>query len=124
MIHKFVRFVVVGVAGFGVDAGLTVGLSKLGLSPILARIPALICAIFSTWYLNRIFTFNVEALPNRAELSRYFLVAITSAMLNFLLYSALVHQSIAPFFAVAIATLSLMILSFFAYKTFAFRSGQ
>lgn len=124
MIDKFVRFVVVGVVGFGVDAGLTVGLSKFALSPIVARIPALICAIFSTWYLNRMFTFKVEELPNRKELARYFLVAITSAVLNFLVYSALVYNSIAPFYAVAIATLLLMILSFFAYKTFAFRSAQ
>jgi putative flippase GtrA len=124
VIRKFARFVVVGVIGFGVDAGLTVGLSKSGFSPIVARIPALICAIFSTWYLNRIFTFEVEARPSRAELARYFFVAIISAMLNFTLYSVFVYNMIAPFYAVAIATLSLTILSFFAYRTFAFRAGR
>jgi putative flippase GtrA len=82
--------------------------------------PALICSIFSTWYLNRIFTSKVEKLPNREELARYFFVAITSAVLNFILYLALVYNPIAPRYAVAIATLSLTILSFFAYKTFAF----
>lgn len=124
MIRKFARFVVVGVVGFGVDAGLTVGLSKVGLSPIVARIPALVCAVFSTWYLNRMFTFEVEEPPNREELVRYFFVAISSALLNFILYSAFVYNSIAPLYAVAIATLSLTILSFFAYKTFAFRAGK
>lgn len=121
MSKQFVRFVLVGCVGFCIDAGLTYALSSFGLSPLLARIPAIALAILATWLLNRLLTFEVEQPRSARELMRYFSVAILSAVLNYGVYTALVLAGVLPLLAVAIATLLLMCFSFFGYKLFAFR---
>ncbi len=117
----FVRFVVVGVIGFVVDGGGTWLLVRAGLPPLAARVPALASAIVVTWLLNRTLTFRVEAPKSQAELTRYAVVALSSALLNFLLYGALVTAGVTPFLAVALATVTLLLYSFFAYRRVVFR---
>lgn len=57
-IGRFLRFGLVGVAGFVVDAGLTQGLVDLvHWPPLVARLPAFAAAVLTTWALNRRFTF-------------------------------------------------------------------
>ena len=119
---RFLRFLIVGGVGFLIDAGLVYGLSRLGMSPIFARIPAISMAILVTWVLNRKLTFAVENPASAGELTRYLGVALISALLNFAVYSALVVAGILPVDAVGIATIALMFFSFFGYKLFAFRA--
>lgn len=121
MTSKFVRFLFVGGIGFIVDAGGTLLLTQLGVSPILARVPSLLAAILVTWLFNRRLTFRVERPRSRAELMRYLTVAASSAGLNFLLYSAMVVVGIYPVVAVAVATVVLLLYSFFAYQHVVFR---
>lgn len=118
---EFLRFVGVGVVGFAVDGGGTWLLTRLGLPPIEARIAPLLTAIVVTWLLNRTLTFNVDKPKTRAELMRYATVALSSAFLNFVLYSALVLFGVHPLIAVAIATLVLTLYSFMAYRRMVFR---
>lgn len=115
-----VRFLVVGGIGFVVDAGLVYVLSHLGISPIVARIPAIGTAILVTWILNRRLTFEVKRPGSTRELLRYLGVATVSALLNFALYSALVTAGVRPVIAVAAATVALVAFSFFGYRIFAF----
>lgn len=121
MNSQFLRFVCVGVAGFAVDAGTVFALSKMDVPPIVSRIPALVAAILTTWILNRRITFGLRESAEVTEVARYFSVAITSAILNFIIYSALVVVGTTPILAVAIATLVLMFFSFFGYRSFAFK---
>lgn len=121
MKSEFFRFVIVGCLGFVVDAGIVFALSEAGVSPILARIPALVAAIFTTWILNRTLTFHVNAPKSRDEVLRYIAVALSAAALNFLLYSALVIMGVWPVTAVATSTIALLFVSFYGYRRFAFR---
>lgn len=117
----FVYFLFVGFIGFAVDSGGTWMLVHLGWLPIAARIGPLLLAIFVTWMLNRTFTFKAERPKSRAELVRYLAVAMSSAAMNLVLYSALVTVGVSPMEAVAFATLTLLLYSFFAYRRLVFR---
>lgn len=121
MSQRFLRFVAVGAIGFVMDAGLTYLLTRYGVSPVLARAPAIAVAILTTWLLNRMLTFRIEEPGTIEELARYFAVAVLSGVLNFAVYSVLVLVGTSPVLAVAIATLLLMFFSFFGYKVFAFK---
>lgn len=121
MTAEFVRFVIVGGIGFLVDGGGTWLLTDLGLSPFLARVPALVVAMIVTWLLNRSVTFRVARPRSRSEMARYMKVAISSALINFLLYSAMVAIGIHPLIAIVIATCVLLLGSFFAYRHLVFR---
>lgn len=120
MNSTLLRFVLVGGVGFCVDAGLVYILTRSGLSPLLARVPALTAAIVTTWLLNRAYSFRVETPRSAAELTRYSVVALTSAALNFAIYAVLTFIGIGPVVAVALSTICLLFYSFHGYRRFAF----
>ena len=118
---EFVRFLFVGGLGFLVDACGTWLLVRAGLSPFAARVPAIATAIVVTWLLNRTLTFRVDAPRSSRELARYATIALSTALMNFILYSVLVLLGVHPVVAIACATIVLMLYSFFAYRHVAFR---
>lgn len=118
----FLRFLVVGAIGFVVDAGLVFVLTAAGLSAFVARVPALAAAILATWLLNRTVTFRVAAPRSREELTRYTVVALSSAALNYALYAGLVALGMWPVAAVALATICLLFYNFIGYRRYAFRA--
>jgi putative flippase GtrA len=120
MTRSFSRFLIVGAAGFIVDSGMTLAISYVGVSPILARAPAIAMAILTTWLMNRRFTFDVKTEKSVSEAARYVTVALSSAFLNFLLYCLLVKAGIWPAAAIAVATGVLAVVSFYAYRCIAF----
>jgi putative flippase GtrA len=122
--RELLRFVFVGIIGFVVDGGGTWMLVKFGVPPIAARVPALLSAIVVTWLLNRSLTFRVTKPRSRAELTRYVAVALSSAAMNFLLYSLLIFLGVHPLIAVAIATLVLLAYSFLAYRRLVFHASR
>lgn len=119
--RQFVRFVFVGLAGFGLDAGLTAGLAAGGFDPRVARVPAIAAAMLFTWGLNRGFTFR-SAAPF-ASLLPYLLVAAMVAGLNYLLFVLLIALGLGPFPAVAGATAVSMLLSFAGYRKLVFHGA-
>ena len=58
VLAQFLRFGVVGVAGFLVDAGVLLGLLALGLGPYSGRVASYLAAATTTWALNRAWTFR------------------------------------------------------------------
>lgn len=121
MSRSFTWFVIVGGIGFLVDAGLTTAIAHAGVSTIAARIPAIAAAMLTTWLLNRRFTFGVREQKTYAEALLYAFVALVTALLNFLLYSWLVTVGVSAPLAVAIATGTLMGVSFFGYRRLVFK---
>ena len=122
---KLARFVVAGGLGFAVDAGVTLGfLALTPLGPFIARLLAMTMALGFTWYINRTFTFGRSHRPLVEEGFLYGFIGIVSALVNYGIYALLLLRNpmIQPIFALVIASLAAMALSFFGYSRFVFRS--
>lgn len=120
----FFRFLLVGGSGFLIDAGITYLLSALGVSPWLARIPAIALAMAYTWAANRHFTYDVKTGRTAGEALRYTIVAAAMALLNYIFYFVLTSNGVWPVAAVTIATVCQTILSFHLYRHIVFRKFQ
>lgn len=121
---RLVWFLIAGSGGFLVDAGLTHALIDVAeLSPFLARIPAIAAAMAFTWRVNRSRTFDPSPHSLAVEGFRYWAVGITSAILNYAIYSALIYNApfLQPIVAIIFASLAATAYSFFGYSRFVFR---
>ena len=115
------RFLLVGGIGFAIDLGCTMLLIRAGLSPFLARPPAIVAAMAFTWLANRAFTFNVQQEKSAAEALRYALVALAASLLNYAIYSSLIWMACPAPLAIAAASVIQAGASFVGYRKFAFR---
>lgn len=90
-IARFLRFGLVGVAGFAVDAGLTQGLVDLAhLPPLGARLPAFAAAVVTTWALNRRFTFtDRRAGPVGPQFLAFLASALIAGLVNYGVFAAI-----------------------------------
>lgn len=116
----FLRFLLVGGSGFLIDVGITYLLILFGFPAWLARVPAIALAMTFTWLANRHFTYAVETARSTGEALRYASVAAAMAVVNYLIYYALVSHDIWPVAAVTIATACQTILSFHLYRHIVF----
>jgi putative flippase GtrA len=120
---RFIRFVMVGGAGFLVDAGVLAALHhRAALDPFSARLVSIAAAALVTWRLNRAFTFESAGARQGREGLRYALVALVAAGLNFLLYALVlsVIPGLPPVAAVVVATFISLLVSYLGYSRFAF----
>ena len=124
---RFLRFALVGVVGFVVDAGVLQALITFaGWGPIAARAVAVPVAVFATWLLNRTVTFpGSHGGPALHSLARYIAVSAVGASVNFLVYTVLVSISNAmaalPIVPLAMASIVALIVNYLGSKHFAFR---
>lgn len=124
---RFLRFSVVGVVGFVVDAGVLQALVTLAdWGPIAARLVSVPTAVFATWLLNRTITFpESHGGPILRSLVRYAAVSAAGAGVNFAVYSALVIASrsmaTTPLVPLAIASVVALVVNYLGSKHFAFR---
>jgi putative flippase GtrA len=95
----------------------------LGLDPYTARIISIALAIFTTWRLNRSVTFGRSGSGQVTEGARYYGVAITTALVNFAIYSSvlLIWPSVWPVAAAIMATAVTMFMSYFGYSRLVFQ---
>jgi putative flippase GtrA len=125
---QFLRFTLVGAAGFLVDAAvLALGLSVLGLGKYLARAISFLCAATFTWAMNRRFTFADSASQNRAsEWGRFIAVNGVGGLINYGTYAALVTFAYTPFsnpfVALAFGSLAGLVFNFFGSKHLVFKA--
>lgn len=112
----FLRFLLVGGAGYVVDVGLTYLFMSLVANPYVARLPAVLIAMVVTWAINRKFTYRSGSEASLRELMRYMAVASSVTTFNFLFYSLLVYLGWVPVLAITVATGLQAIVSFFLYK--------
>lgn len=116
-------FLAAGSGGFLIDAGLTHALVVLaGLSPFASRIPAIMAAMSFTWVVNRSRTFEKSRYSLAAEGFRYWMIGITSALLNYAIYAALIYRApfLQPIVAVMASSACATTYSFFGYSRFVF----
>ena len=124
-------FLVAGVVGFVVDAGVLSLLIWLGSGPRLGRLASFAAAMLTTWLVNRNRTFGDRAgPPSLGEFTRYAAASGLAALVNLGVYMALVswvaYFRTWPILALALSTGAAMTLNFWSYWKVVFvrRSGD
>ncbi len=121
---QFLRFGLVGGAGFAVDAGLLRGLIELGLGYYSGRAISFLAAATTTWILNRSFTFRRDA-PSAfahpaAEWVSYLGLMLIGGLANYGTYALAVEGSETvhryPELGVALGSLAGMVINFWSAK--------
>jgi len=119
------RFAVVGVLGFVIDAGLTATLS-LALPAYVARAPAFLLASFVTYVLNRTWTFAAAHGPLWRTYVAYLFATAFGAAVNYAVFAAVValwgSDSLTILEGVALGSIAGLAFNFSAASMFVFRS--
>lgn len=123
-LRRFLRFGVVGVIGFAVDAVvLYIVMKGFGAGPLSGRAVSIAAAMTSTWLLNRIFTFRVKSPARPNEVVRYAAVKGVGLIANLSVYSGLVLVSPShayPLVPLIVASFASMAINFSLVKRFVF----
>lgn len=120
---KIFAFAVAGGSGFVIDVIVLFLLLQLTpLGPLTARILSIICAMISNFTINRTFTFGNSGRSLREEFARYVSVGAVGALLNYIIYVALllIIPGFSPFLATFIAVIIVAFFSYFGYSRFVF----
>ena len=130
MKSQVLRFGLVGVAGYGVDSGVLYGALALGLGPTWGRLLSFLCAVATTWLLNRRFTFDPQAQshgaqPMMQEALRYLSAMLMGGVLNLITYGWIMqtmpsHPAL-PAWAVAAGSLIGMVANFAGAKLWVYK---
>ncbi|TPW26434.1 GtrA family protein [Pararhizobium mangrovi] len=121
---KLFSFLIAGGVGFAVDvAVLMVLLHIVHMDVYSARFIAIGCALGCTWLINRNFTFDRSAHSLAVEGARYWSVGLSSALVNYCAYSALmmIDGDIPPVIALMVSSGCATLLSYTGYSRFVFR---
>jgi putative flippase GtrA len=126
-VNAFLRFALVGTAGFVVnEAALWVALHLLHLGRDAAWFVAFVPAVTFTWWGNRTFTFREHASTGvRAMLHEWIRFVATNsfgALVNLVVYELLIHLAGAdPLLALACGVLAGLVFNFTLSKRLVFR---
>ena len=126
---QFLRFGLVGVAGYAVDASvLTALVELLAIDPYSARVVSFLCAATTTWGLNRRFTFARNPVRRPAgEWLGFLAVSLGGAAINYGTYVlALQFWALAfefPALGAACGALAGFLFNFPESKHLVFRTG-
>lgn len=132
MINQVIRFSIIGVIGFIVDASvLTLCYSTIKLNVYLSRFFSFSLAVLVTWLLNRKITFCVaegRGQSKKAEYINYNLVQACGALMNLTIFSLLVSVNDLlleyPVVPLAIAAVIAMIFNFLALKRWVYCGAE
>ncbi|MCE1237799.1 MAG: GtrA family protein [Hyphomicrobiales bacterium] len=138
-LERILKFATTGGIGFAVDVGtLTLLNAGFGVNPYVARVFAIAVAMFTTWMINRRWTWKVhdkttDARAVAAEGVRYVTVAVGAALVNYGIYAATLYtlsglvqgfDDLLPPVAAVVGTAVAMFVSWFGYSHFAFRHAD
>lgn len=121
VLRQLLFFVIAGTAGFLVDTGvLYLLIGSLGL--YWGRVVSFLAATFSTWVVNRHFTFGHKTSKTSLgnEFARYTVFVLGGGVINFITYSMLVarFELVADYPVIGVAAGSLvgMVVNFLLLK--------
>lgn len=117
------KFLIAGSLGFFVDAGCLALLTQVGkVDPYVSRILSIAVALLTTWLFNRHITFGAGRFGVAQEAVRYGSVGIAGSVINYILYSGMIAMipHLEPLIALAIASVLVMVLSWFGYSRLVF----
>jgi putative flippase GtrA len=128
---RFIRFGVVGSAGFVVnEAALWVIHHLTNLNFYWSQIPAFFVAVTFTWWGNRVLTFREHAARESLirEWGKFVAANALGAVANYALYVSLLRfapwPANNPYVALAAGTLFGLVFNFTMSKRFVFRAGS
>ena len=119
-------FGLAGLIGFIVDAGVLY-LLKASLGLYYGRLFSFICAVLTTWIINRQLTFKTRAsgLTLFSEFSRYLGLMLGGGVVNYVSYALLVYYvdfvARQPVWGVAVGSCAGMLVNYLLARFFIFR---
>jgi len=130
--RNLLRFGIVGILGFIVDAGvlsLLIELTEVNI--YLARLISFVVAVLSTWFVNRNFTFRHMRVTERSihgEYFRYFGVQTCGAAINLLVFFFLIQMipmlRLIPVVPLAAGSIVALAFNYVAARRFVFRAAS
>ena len=125
---QFLRFSVVGAAGFVVDTSvLYLLIYGAGLHPLLARIPSFLSSSAFTWLFNRSWTYRGPHSGSMAgQWARFVAVNAFGGVVNYAIYALLLLEEpfrTHPVLAVALGSLAGLAFNFSASRRFVFKGS-
>jgi putative flippase GtrA len=122
---RFVRFALVGIAGFLVDVAALYGAFAIGLGLYSGRVVSYLCAATFTWAVNRRFTFAAKTPPTITEWLSFVFANTSGGLVNYLTYAALATWGSGllshPALAVACGSIAGLIVNYTASARLVFR---
>lgn len=118
-------FVLGGCLALATDAAILQALhAGLGLTPFLARFPAIACAMVVSWLVNRTVTFAVPEPPSLREFAKFAAVSWFAQAINYTAFAIilLALPGIAPLAALVAASLVAMFAAYVGFCFGVFRS--
>ncbi|WP_320035949.1 GtrA family protein [Halarcobacter sp.] len=114
---QFIKFGIVGSIGFCIDAIiLLLCVNIFEIEVYIARVLSFSLAVFTTWLLNRVFTFQKSKYGKKREYFYYFTIQSIGAILNYIIFIMLVKNNIFfeqyLVFALAVASFIAMFFNF------------
>ncbi len=89
-VRHYGGFVLAGLCALATDTAVLAALTRgAGLSPFVARPFGIALAMIVSWLINRTITFEAAAPPSIAEFSRFAGVSVTSQIVNYGVFAAL-----------------------------------
>lgn len=127
--RQFLRFAIAGVIGFVVDAAVLYALHALGSGYYLGRVFSFLAAAFTTWQINRRYTFAAQAGGDSLrEWLRYLLAMLGGGLINYGVYALIVYtapeEPWVPLLAVAAGSIAGLAANFLSAKLWVFGTGR
>ncbi len=128
VLGQFLRFGVVGTAGFVMDTAVLYAMLALGLGPYAGRVVSYLAAATLTFALNRAWTFSGAArAPVARQWGAFVLLNLLGFAANYGTYAALVAGSATvaahPVLGVAAGSIAGMFINFSVSRRFVFRAA-
>jgi len=126
ILRRFPGFVLVGSIGFLIDAGILTALMRsLGLGHYGARAISFTIAVTATWYMNRRWVFERNAVRmSSREYTSYLSVQVIGALINLSVFAAVIEfvpgLAKVPVIPLAVGAAVALIFNFSASNRFVF----
>ena len=124
--RPIILFAISGLVGFIVDVGVLL-MVRDAIGPFYGRAVSFLCAVLTTWLLNRYLTFRGRrsALSVRRELAMYLLLMAGGGVVNYATYTVLILCSVFVrdnlALGVAAGSVSGMVLNYITSRYLVFR---
>lgn len=128
--RQVIGFLIAGSLGFAVDAGVvSLLVHGLGWNPYAARVVSFLCAVATTFVVNRHYSFSAAGRrPLKRQAAHYLVAMIGGFVVNYGLYALLVHHFAAvrdwPVLGVAAGSIAGMVVNFVSSRHWVFKARQ